>query len=913
MDPSMKILYVEDNKSDVDLTIRTLQLLAPDIQAETAYTLAEALLKLKDHPDYDLVLSDLRLPDGNGLDVLDEIRQRNLPLAVVILTGFGDEETAVLALKSGANDYVVKREDYLSGLPIILNSALERYRSEKKFKSRNIRILYAEHHQADIDLTLRHLASHASHIQMDVVQSWDEFIKKLRDVEQFPFSYDVILLDYRITGTNGLEMLKVLKVELRLDLPVVLITGQGSEDVAVQALRLGAADYLVKNPGYLYGLPATLENVYNTSRFEQEHALLKESEERYKNIFDNNHAVMIIIDPDTGMIVDANPAAKAYYGWNQSVWSKKSIAEIDPLPAEKVDKIIQEALSQEHQQFHIKHRLADGTLRDVEMYSGPVKIKGNTYLFSIIHDITDRKLVEKQLREAQELLSKAIENAAIGMTLITPEGHFHQVNKAFCEMTGYSQAALLQKRYQDISSPEDFKLNRQIISDVLQEKLTSGSFENRLIRRDGKNIDTVVNASLISDDQGNPQYFFTQINDVTRLKKLEQEQALIIDRLRQSQKMESIGTLAGGIAHDFNNILSIILGFAEISIDTVEDTNPVKEDLKEIQKAGLRAKELTRQILTFARKTEVKLKPNQISLMVSEALKMLRSSLPTTIEIRQNIQSNALVVSDATQIQQIIMNLCTNAAHAMEKKGGILEVTLDEINYDPVKSGVIENLKKGKYLQLRVSDSGEGIHPDILDMIFEPYFTTKDVGEGTGLGLSVVHGIIKSYGGAITAESEEGNGSVFASYFPILKSREHTINPTHICGDLPGGNEHILFVDDEASITKIGSRILESFGYKVKQCHSGPEALKLFESDPNYFDLVITDLTMPKMTGKELAAELIKMRPGIPVILLTGYGNAMSKEDAAELGIREFAMKPIEKNKLVKAIRRILDETGISS
>jgi nitrogen-specific signal transduction histidine kinase/ActR/RegA family two-component response regulator len=390
--------------------------------------------------------------------------------------------------------------------------------------------------------------------------------------------------------------------------------------------------------------------------------------------------------------------------------------------------------------------------------------------------------------------------------------------------------------------------------------------------------------------------------DITERKRLE-------ERILQAQKMESIGNLAGGIAHDFNNILSAVMGYTELALNAAEKDTALYSYLEEVFHAGDRARGLVRQILTFSRQTEHERKPMQVKLIAKEALKFLRASLPATIEIRQDIQSDSLVMADPTQIHQVFMNLCTNAEHAMREKGGVLAVKLTDVEFDEDSAGDHPGLKPGKFLELKVSDSGHGISPNLLDRIFDPFFTTKEKGEGTGMGLAVVHGIVGSHGGTIAASSEPGRGSAFTVYLPVIEKRMEP--QTMEERPIPTGTERILFVDDEPALGDIGKQTLESLGYKVTTRTSGIEALELFKAKPGGFDLVITDMTMPNMAGDNLAKELIRINPQIPIILCTGYSTRIDQKKAAKIGIRSFVSKPVLKKDLAESIRKVLD--GVST
>ena len=387
--------------------------------------------------------------------------------------------------------------------------------------------------------------------------------------------------------------------------------------------------------------------------------------------------------------------------------------------------------------------------------------------------------------------------------------------------------------------------------------------------------------------------------------RMEEEKRKLESQLRQAQKMEAIGTLAGGIAHDFNNILSIIFGYNELAM---EEQNPEKrqQHLLELNKGAERAKELVGQILAFSRKAEQQKQPLQVSSIIKEALKMLRASIPATIEIKQDIASNGMVLADPTQIHQIIMNLCTNAYHAMRETGGILAVSLKEVAIGATEYSYA-NIPKGRYLKLEVSDTGCGMDQKTQEKIFEPYFTTKKIGEGTGLGLAVVHGIVASHHGHITVYSEPGKGTGFHVYLPLTEQDASILPDKTEPKELLGKGERVLFVDDEEQIRKVLGAILTRNGYHVTICADGVQALAKFQENPDQFDLVITDMTMPSMTGAELAQKILALRPQTPVILCTGHSELINREKAFALGICEYLTKPILMETFLGATRKALD------
>jgi len=395
-----------------------------------------------------------------------------------------------------------------------------------------------------------------------------------------------------------------------------------------------------------------------------------------------------------------------------------------------------------------------------------------------------------------------------------------------------------------------------------------------------------------------------------QLRKEVEERKHLEAQLLQVQKMESIGTLAGGIAHDFNNILFIISGYTEMTLEMMSADSPFHSNLKEVLSAAERAKSLVQQILTFSRQSSQELQPVQIQFIAKEVVKMLKSSLPASIKIEQNIDINCgPVMADPTQLHQIIMNLSTNAYHAMEEKGGTLEISLDTINVNLQSSFEhIHDMIPGPYVRLCVSDTGCGMTRELTERIFDPYFTTKELGKGTGLGLSIVHGIVKSHSGYISVKSEPGEGTIFYIYIPMLVS-DICVSKTVSDKSIPTGKESILIVDDEQSIAKMLQKMLELLGYKAEYKSSSSEALQEFKKYPEKFDLVITDLNMPGMTGDELAKALVRVRSDIPIILCTGFSKIITEEKMKAIGIRELIMKPVIKSELARVIRKVLESS----
>jgi nitrogen-specific signal transduction histidine kinase len=393
----------------------------------------------------------------------------------------------------------------------------------------------------------------------------------------------------------------------------------------------------------------------------------------------------------------------------------------------------------------------------------------------------------------------------------------------------------------------------------------------------------------------------------TRLRKALASSKELESQLRQAQKMEAIGTLSGGIAHDFNNILGAIIGYTEIAAIYAEDNQQVTESLGKVLTASERARDLVNQILSFSRQTKDERKPIEIGLMIKESLKLLRASLPTTIEIRPNIAVDDCVMkADPTQIHQVLMNLCANAHHAMRSQGGVLDITLEKFHLGDEHFARYPELRPGIYLRLAVGDTGEGMDRKTMERIFDPYFTTKEKSEGTGLGLAVVHGIVKRHDGEIRVRSEKGCGTQFEILFPHIDVTQE--KSTGQREKLSTGTERILFVDDEETLAEIGKHMLEHLGYEVVTKNRPDEAIQSFQDQPNDFDLVVTDMTMPIMTGERLTHAIRRIRPDMPIILCTGYHQELNQEKLDEMAISALLMKPLVMSKLARTVRDVLDK-----
>lgn len=613
-------------------------------------------------------------------------------------------------------------------------------------------------------------------------------------------------------------------------------------------------------------------------------------------------------------LVDVNNATLKFFGAD----SKQTLlGSLDTLFTEHALQAFKEeciALAEGRRIFECEteHRTLSGEVKQVAIHltvAPGAEETLNKVLVSIM-DITERRKAERELEEHRAFLNQIIDTVPSPIFVKDREGRFVLVNKAMAELYGATPPDLVGKRGEDFNPHDDetsiFRAEDLEVLDsqkpifIPQRVVTNARGEKR------------IHATTKLPLSGKKQVLGVAV-DITDRKMAEAERSKMEQHFRQAQKMQALGTLAGGIAHDFNNMIFAIMGFVRLALKQSEDGSKLQEYLMQVQSAGLRASELVRQILTFSRQTDKEMKPVHLATLFKEVGKMLRATLPATIEFHINVapelqEGDDVIIGDPTQIHQVLMNLCTNAMHAMQNTGGILETALRAVHIGPQGDGVYPDRAPGDYLEIQVSDTGHGIEPAILEQIFDPFFTTKNPGEGTGMGLSVVHGIVNSHGGSIRVESTVGQGTTFR----VLLPRRHEDAPDEACSTdpAPTGQERILFVDDEAILVDMAREMLSQLGYKVTALTSPHVALQQFKECPESFDLVITDQTMPYLTGMELARQMLEIRGDLPVILVTGYSEQLSPEQARQAGIREYLMKPIIEERLAQTIRQVLDSTA---
>jgi PAS domain S-box-containing protein len=737
--------------------------------------------------------------------------------------------------------------------------------------------------KADVEPTVRHVS--------DKTSLWQQIRI---------FSPNLVLLD---NSTPGFDCKSVLQEagELATKIPFICMADALSEEEAIDLLKSGARDFVVKDrPGRLAVAACRMK------RDVEEREELKRIEEalrKSESLLARSQRIARIgswsWDLRTGEFVWSDEMYRIF-GLDKDTFRpsfKGLMRYIHKDDREIVEKQV-EGVRNGSGFFRIKHRVVrpDGSTRFIFAEAEILSLegeKGPSQMIGMVLDITERQ--EADERSAR--LITAIEQAGEAVAITDRQGRIRYSNSAFCDLAGLSREGVIGKGTELLKATNHNEAFFRAIWNTLK---VGNVWSGRIVIRneDDGLSDIEATVTPVKDDSGEIVDFVVVCRNVTAQLKLEQQ-------LRQAQKAEALGTLAGGIARDFNNILAAMIGFTEIALDERETGKTIKHSMEQVLKAGMRGRELVKQVLIFSRRQTQEYRLVAIVPIVIEILKLIKSTFPSNIEIRRNIRNDSpMVLGDPAEIQQALVNLCTNAMQAMIEKGGSLDITVVDYDVDASFAGTT-GIKQGPYVRLSVTDTGIGMEESVIDHAFDPFFRTREPGRVTGLGLPVALSIVKGHGGTITIESELGRGSTFHMFLPRVKAEPE------IEGDYPEvhltGHETILYVDDEEVIVDMARHTLELLGYKVVAVTDPSMALEYFLKQPKEFDLVITDQIMPGMTGTELAKVLLSLRPDIPIVLTTGFSETINAAMAKSMGIRAFVMKPLTRAELAETIRRVLE------
>lgn len=884
----LNVLIVEDSEDDTILLARELLKAGFKVDYERVESAEAFLLQLKERR-WDLILSDYSMPGFTGVKALELLKNSGMDIPFILISGAVGEIVAVDVMKAGASDYVLKgKMDRLA--PAIrrelkeAESRREKRKAEKALKESEERYRGLFENANDIVVTAN-LQERITSINNAV-----ERILGYKPEEIIGRNYFAFIAPESQTTIRQMIKRKMDGGEERTVYEIQMIAKDG------RLVDIEVSSWLITKDGRPFGVEAILRDI--TERREAEKAL-RESERSLAEAQRIAHLGNWDWDLTTGDVRCSEELCNIFGVSADEAWSyEKFISLIHPDDRENVEESNRRAFAEEGP-FSSEYRIIrpDGAVRFIHSQGFIYHCNNKpSRMVGVIVDITERKKSEEEVAR----LAAAVESAAESVIVTDIGGVIQYVNPAFERVSEYTREEVYGGKLKDfiIGGEDGNSLYQEILNSMNNGVVWEGRIKSRRKNRELYEEDMTVSPIMGTKSEAIGHVVIKR--DVSREVMLEQQ-------FLQAQKMEALGTLAGGIAHDFNNILFSMIGYATLALKTISEEDENHRNLEEVVKAGARAKELVRQILTFSRrKTDQELQPVQLHLIVKEAIKLLKVSIPSNIEVREDIDNKSdTVLADPTQMHQMIMNLCANAIHAMEGDGGVLEINLRVVGIDGSEASTNPSLDAGSYVLLSVSDTGCGISAEIMDRIFDPFFTTKEVGVGTGLGLAAVHGIVASHNGGVVVNSEEGRGTAFHIYLPRAGcAPEHDENVSQL---VEGGSERVLVVEDDDATALLVTKILQGAGYKVTMFTDSVKALSGFIEAPDGFDVVLMDIAMPMMTGEALIQAILKVRLDMPVIMITGYSKTITQEKALSLGARKLVFKPVVPDELLRIVREVLN------
>lgn len=896
----MKILYLEDNIADFDLTKRAIQKVFPNFILHHAGTIAEAEKVFQNEKKYDLLLLDLNLPDGNGMDLLFSIREKNIPIAVIILTGINDEEIAITALKAGADDYLSKSRDYLRKLPETINQAIKNFKKRQKYESKTIHVLYVEWYEADIEFTKRHFNKFAPYLKVKSVSNADEALKLLPKSSDEQSEFDILLMDYHLSGINAIELVKLIRQELKLSIPIVLVTGQGNEEIAVQALKLGADEYIVKRENYLIRLPSVLLSAYQKHQLEMKQLELQKSKEEYQTFFDDD-LTGDFISTIEGKLLNCNPAYIEICGFSskeealnfdvRKLYTKTETRESIIERLNKGEKVISyEAYLKrlDGKEVHVIGNMVGG----YDKNGGLITLKG--YIF----DDTEKKLAVDKLRK----ISQAVEQSPAIVLLTDLNGNIEYVNKKFTEVSGYLPEEVIGK------NPRIFKTGKQSkeFYENLWKTITSGKdwFGELLNRKkDNSHYWEQASISCVKDEKGEITHFLGIKEDITEIKENETKLIKALERAQESDKLKT--AFLHNISHEIRTPMNAIIGFSnflkepELSIEKrnkysdiiIDSSNQLLSIITDIIKIAT--------IESGQEKIhEKELELNALFTLVYEQLKekVLAKNIGFNLLMALPNEEDS-IVADETKLLEIITNLVENS------------IKFTNVGFINMGYKVKEN-----QLEIFVEDTGIGIpadmHTDIFNRFSQVEKTSTRFYGGSGLGLSISKSYAELMGGKIWLQSELGKGSIFYVTIPYKKAgkKEAADEEANESG-LINKEKHktILVAEDEDLNFMLIEELFSNSNFKILRAINGVEAIELCKLNPQ-IDLVLMDIKMPIMNGIEATREIRKFAPNLPIIAQTAYSNLYDYQKINEAGCNDILTKPFNQADLNTKINILLNE-----
>lgn len=898
------ILHLEDSELDAELVNYALQELDRQCQIDWVDDFSAYKQALVDQ-QYDLILSDYSLPDCDGMKAFAEAKKRAPQTPFILVTGALGEELTIDTIKAGVTDYVLKTN--LIRLQTAVPRAIEEAQRNREKQQTTDALRLSEER---FDLAVRGSGAGI----------WDWGDVSVEQMWWSPRIYEMIgYQDSEIPATNS-QLADLTHPEDRAAAAAAMsehFANTQPYDVEFRVRHKNGHYIWLRSRGKAIwdknGVPRRMAGYVQdiTDRKQAQKQLLA----REKDLLRAQEVAKIgtwTLDIPNDKLLWTAETYRIFGVQNRSGFGGNLESFVSYIHPEDLDYITQkwtQALAGE--EYDVEHRIITGTgqvkfvreVAEVEFDETGNPVRG----IGVVHDLTDQRVAEAEQRKTDEKYRTITASAHDAIVMINSAGLVTFWNPAAENIFGYSAEEVL-----------NLNIHQLLVPDILRDKALVGmkhfaatgegpligqALEVSGLDKQGRKVPLELSLNAVWQDE--EWQAIGILRDISERKEAEAQQLALEKQLRQTQKMEAIGTLAGGIAHDFNNILASILGYTSMVERRLEEGSREQQDLQEVLKAAGRAKQLVRQILTYSRMGEQEKTPIHLDMVIKEVLRLIRASLPSTIDVVTDLQAEGeTILGDETQIHQVLMNLCTNAYQAMPE-GGSLSVTLKKIELDETN---LWGLKSGNYLQLLVADTGSGIDPVIIDKIFDPYFTTKDVDTGTGLGLSVVSGIVAGLDGFIGVKSELGEGTSFRLIFPCYQDEGGAAGQKGSAAEVVGGTEHILFIDDEPNLTQLGKDFLEPLGYRVTLQTSSLDALLQVETDPQEFDLVITDQTMPRMTGIELAKQLKQVAPDLPVILCSGLKYSLDTAGVSDTAICRTLLKTELKDSLPGMLREIFDQ-----